>query len=62
MMNRREANRIAKEVYCSSGELYLDYGCWQNYIEINGWSEKEANLIFDYYERTTSRVRDWLNV
>lgn len=63
-MNRYEANRIAKEIYCTVGEYYLNMGdeTWEGYATDEGWSEKESKMIFDYYERTAGRVRDWLRL
>ena len=63
-MGRREASRIAKQIYCNMGEYYLNMGdeCWQGYAADAGWTDKDAAVVFDYYERTAQRVADWLGV
>ena len=62
MMNRREANRIAKEIFVSYGTTYWAFQ--ETALAEHGIEEysKEANLVNDYFQRTVDRVSDWLNV
>ena len=59
-MNRREANRLAKDIFMSYG--------WQADAD---WSEQEASydlndddstLVYDYYKRCADRVAEWLRL
>jgi len=63
-MNKREANREAKLMFCMFGEYYLSY-CdedWERYADQQDWTTKELTMVRDYYQRTCIRVADWLGV
>lgn len=63
-MNKREANREAKVMFCMLGEYYLSYSDedWERYADENEWTTKEQTMVRDYYQRTCIRVADWLGV
>jgi len=63
-MNRREANREAKTMFCMLGEYYLAYSDedWERYADEQKWTTKELTMVRDYYQRTCVRVADWLGV
>jgi hypothetical protein len=59
-MNRREANRHAKQIF-------MDYGksgrrMFNDVQRRHGWTNKETALVQDYYCRCANRVEEWLDV
>ena len=63
-MNRYEANRQAKTMYCMMGEYYLAWTDedWDEYRSDNFWNEKDIAMVRDYYKRTADRVAEWLGM
>lgn len=61
-MNRRDANRIAKQIFVSYGTTYWAFQ--ETALADHGIEEhsKEAELVDDYFQRTVDRVSDWLNI
>jgi hypothetical protein len=64
VVNRREANKEAKRMYCMSGEYFLAFmdDDWKRYADEEGWTDKEVAMVENYYNRTCARVADWLGV
>jgi hypothetical protein len=62
MMNRRDANRIAKQIFIDYGTTFWAFE--ETALAAHGIEPdtKEAKLVTDYFERTLDRVSDWLNV
>jgi len=59
-MNRREANRLAKEIFMSYGwQADVD---WSEQEGLNGLNEDESALVYDYYKRCADRVAEWLRL
>jgi len=57
-MNRRQANREAKNIFMAYGNA-TDFADLQ---ELNDWTDQETDLVQDYHRRCADRVADWLNV
>jgi len=59
-VNRRDANRIAKQIFISYGsQADVD---WEETCEIHDIDEKDMALVHDYFVRCADRVQDWLGV
>ena len=61
-MNRREANRIAKQIFINYGTTFWAFE--ETALEEHNIKPqtKDAELVSDYFQRTVDRVSDWLNV
>lgn len=61
-MNRRDANRIAKQIFIDYGTTFWAFE--ETALTAHGieTGTKEAELVADYFQRTVDRVSDWLNV
>ena len=59
-MNRREANRLAKEIFMSNGwQADADWSEQDAYHDLN---EDDSALVYDYYKRCADRVAEWLRL
>ena len=59
-MNRREANRTAKQIFMSYGwQADVD---WEETCEGHDIDEKDMAIVHDYFVRCADRVQDWLGV
>ena len=59
-MNRREANRIAKQIFMSYGwQANVD---WEETCDLHNIDDDDREKVHDYFERCADRVSDWLNV
>ncbi len=59
-MNRRKANRIAKEIFMGYGwQADVD---WEETCGMHDIDEADEALVHDYFVRCADRVSDWLNV
>lgn len=59
-MNRREANRLAKQIFMSYG--WQADADWSEQKEYNDLNEDDSDLVYDYYKRCGDRVSDWLRL
>jgi len=59
-MNRREANRLAKNIFMSYGRQ-AD-AAWFEQEEYHDLNDDDSALVYDYYERCCDRVSDWLRL
>ena len=59
-MNRREANRLAKEIFMSYG--WQADAAWFDQVGYHDLNEDDSALVYDYYKRCCDRVYDWLRL
>jgi hypothetical protein len=59
-MNRREANRLAKQIFMSYGWQALDD--FEDFQARHEWTDEEMDLVYDYYKRCADRVYEWLRL
>lgn len=63
-MRINEARYKGKEIAFTDGVLYrsLDPDSWQQLAELQEWSEAEAELIYEQYERALDRIEKFLQL
>jgi len=59
-MNRRDANRIAKQIFMAYG--WQADAHWEETCESQDIDEKDMAIVRDYFVRCADRVSDWLNI
>jgi len=59
-MNRREANRLAKQIFMSYGWQADSY--WSEAEEQYDLNDDDSALVYDYYKRCADRVAEWLRL
>ncbi len=59
-MNRREANRLAKDIFMSYGwQANSDWSEQETFHDLN---DDDSALVYDYYKRCVDRVSEWLRL
>lgn len=59
-MNRREANRLAKEIFMSYG--WQADAAWFEQEGYHDLNDDDSALVYDYYKRCCDRVAEWLRL